>query len=160
MKFPAFIGLFDRDVQLRDVALDPLVRPTRRMIANACLGVGVDDAYYAVRELREAAEAVHEGEPAGKAKLVRVLSNDGCDDFQRTVYYSLAGRGVVGMLDDLMWLEALLLARGEVTNDMLRDGKRLLPLVNPYVSEEPDGPVVSSETNFRQGSSWWSDPAV
>ena len=45
---------FDLDITLRDAALDSEIRPTRRMIANASIGMHVEDAYYSVRELREA----------------------------------------------------------------------------------------------------------
>ena len=44
---------FDLDVTLRDAALDDQNRPTRRMLANAAIGMHVEDAYYSVRELRE-----------------------------------------------------------------------------------------------------------
>ena len=33
------IGNFDLDVTLRDAALDPNCRPTKRMLANASIGV-------------------------------------------------------------------------------------------------------------------------
>jgi hypothetical protein len=92
---------FDLDITLRDAALDSENRPTRRMIANASIGMHVEDAYYSVRELREAVSWVHEGIPAGKGKLSEILANDGADDFQRCIYFCLAGRGVVAMLDDL-----------------------------------------------------------
>ena len=49
-----FHNQFDLDITLRDAALDEQNRPTRRMIANAAIGMHVEDAYYSVRELREA----------------------------------------------------------------------------------------------------------
>lgn len=42
------IGKFDLDVTLRDAALDPNCRPTKRMLANASIGVEPFDAYYSV----------------------------------------------------------------------------------------------------------------
>jgi hypothetical protein len=56
-----FLDRFDLDITLRDAALDPDNRPTRRMIANAAIGMDALDAYYAVREIREAAQWIHEG---------------------------------------------------------------------------------------------------
>ena len=47
------IGKFDLDVTLRDAALDPNCRPTKRMLANASIGVEPFDAYYSARELYE-----------------------------------------------------------------------------------------------------------
>ena len=94
------IGGFDLDITLTDAALDEANRPTRRMLANACIGIDPFDAYYASLELFEALQAVHEECADAKAKLARILSTR-CDDFQRCLYYSLAGRGVVQMLADL-----------------------------------------------------------
>lgn len=155
-----FLAPFDLDVTLRDAALDEQNRPTRRMIANAAIGMHIDDAYFSVRELREAVSWVHEGDRGGKRKLASILSNPAGDDFQRCTYFCLAGRGVVEMLDDLMWLEEILAARGRVAGEMHRRKVRTRPLPTPYVADEPDGPVVSDSEDFQQGRSWWSDPAL
>jgi hypothetical protein len=155
-----FHDRFDLDVTLRDASLDPEERPTRRMIAAAAIGMEVEDAYYSVRELRETVYWVHEGEIGGKARLAAILSNDGTDDFQRCVYYALAGRGVVEMLDDLMWLEDLLERRGRVAGKLLRARIRTMPLVDPYVAKEPDGPVGEVPADFTQGPSWYLDPSI
>lgn len=160
MTTPGFRDRFDLDIALRDASLDPENRPTRRMIANAAIGMDADDAYYSVRELREAVSWVHEGVPAGKLKLSEILANDGSDDFQRCIYFSLAGRGVVAMLDDLEWLEDLLERRGRVAGEQKRLKASLMPLVNPYVAAVPDGPIVKLDRDFDQGPSWWSDPAL
>ena len=104
------IGAFDLEITLRDAALDEANRPTRRMLANACIGVDPFDAYYASLELFEALEAVHDECVGAKAKLARILSTR-CDDFQRCLYYSLAGRGVVQMLEDFEWLLQILQGR-------------------------------------------------
>lgn len=61
MKKTVFHDRFDLDITLRDASLDADNRPTRRMIANAAIGMHVEDAYYSVREVREAVSWVHEG---------------------------------------------------------------------------------------------------
>ncbi|WP_210358993.1 hypothetical protein [Sphingomonas beigongshangi] len=151
---------FDLDITLRDAALDPENRPTRRMIANASIGMHVEDAYYSVRELREAVSWAHEGVSAGKAKLSAILANEGADDFQRCIYFCLAGRGVVTMLDDLEWLEDLLERRGRVAGEQRRLKASRMPLTNPYVADAPDGPMVKLDGAFEQGPSWWVDPTM
>src|SRR3546814_4092559 len=50
---------FDLDVTLRDAALDDQNRPPRRMLANAAIGMHVEDAYYSMRELRAAVSWIH-----------------------------------------------------------------------------------------------------
>ena len=155
-----FVGrYFDTDIVLRDASVDPANRPTQRMIANAAIGVEVDDAYYALRELREAVSWVHEGDPRGKPKLKRMLAN-ACDDYQRCLYYALAGRGIVQMLDDLEWLEEILEARARTLGAVRRAKGHCMPRTSPYVSTEPDGILPEAEGTFQQGPSWYLDPSL
>ena len=155
-----FIGkFFDIDIVLRDASIDPHNRPTRRIIANAAIGVAADDAYYSLRELREAVSWVHEGDERGKPRLKRMLANE-CDDYQRCLYYALAGRGIVQMLDDLEWLEDILEARARVVGAVRRAKGRCMPLVAPYVASDPDGILPAAEGDFVQGPSWYLDPSL
>lgn len=151
MKKAEISSRFDLDITLRDAALDAENSPNRRMIANASIGVGFEDAYYSVREVREAVEWVHEGRSGGMMKLASLLANDGVDDFQRCIYFCLAGRGVAEMLDDLLWLEDLLESRGRIAGEMHREKVRMMPMVNPYVTAEPDGPRVRISGRVARG---------
>ena len=153
------LGKFDLDIALRDASLDELNRPSRRSLANASIGVESFDAYYSARELFEALQAVHDGAPAAKRKLTQVLSCQ-CDDYQRCLYYTMAGRGVIQMLDDLEWLLDLLQARCRLSAEFFRSGEYPVMQINPYVSAEPDGPVPSRHADFEKGSSWFLDPAL
>ena len=83
------IGKFDLDITLRDAALDPNCRPTKRMLANASIGVEPFDAYYSARELYETLQGVFQSLPNAKARLTQILSCH-CDDYQRCLYYALA----------------------------------------------------------------------
>lgn len=153
------IGCFDLDIMLQDAALDGGNRPTRRMLANACIGVEALDAYYAARELYDALTAVHEGLAKAKGRLAQILSTR-CDDLQRCLYYIVAGRGVVQMLEDLDWLLALLKARTVISRDLLRQGRHPKYATSPYISSQPDGPVPSASAEFELGHSWYLDPAL
>lgn len=157
MKQSRYLARFDLDIALRDASLDEYNRPTRRMLAAAAIGTEVEDAYFAAVELREAVEWVHEGMRGGKQKLAMILGNE-CDDYQRCLYYILAGRGVVQMLDDLMWLEDLLEARGRIAGKLSKRRILAMPQVAPYVASEADGPLVKVSGDFRQGPSWFMDP--
>ncbi|KAK0331790.1 hypothetical protein LTR94_027521, partial [Friedmanniomyces endolithicus] len=143
-----FIGAFDLDTVLIELSVDLDIRVTRRMLAGACIGSDPEDAYLSARELRESLEWIHEGQEAGKGKLTTILETP-CDDFQRCLYYCVAGKGVVTMLDDLVWLEKLLEARGRLAARLYRDKAAVKPLVNPYVASEPDGPVGRFDPAFR-----------
>ena len=154
MPIGAHTDHFDLDIELRDASCDLNVLPARRAIAALCIGVGVDDAYFSVRELREAVSLVHENAPGGRAKLASILSNS-CDDFQRAIYFCLAGRGVVEMAEAMDWLLEILKARGRTAAWLSRSRVRRKDLVSPYVSEAPDGPLVSASPDFELGESWF-----
>ena len=154
MPVSAHIDRFDLDIALRDASSDLGVLPARRAIAALCIGVGVDDAYLSVRELREAVSLVHENAPDGRAKLAQILSNS-CDDFQRAIYYCLAGRGVVEMAEAMDWLLTMLKARGRTAAWLSRSRACRKELVSPYVAEAPDGPLVSNDAEFELGRSWF-----
>ena len=156
MEMPDLVGRFDLDLTLRDASLDPANRATRRMLAAAAIGTEVNDGYYAAVELRETVQWVHEGEPGAKLKLSMILGNQ-CDDYQRCLYFILAGRGIVQMLDDLMWLEELLEARGRVAGKLFKRRSPVMPQVRPYVASEPDGPLVAVNRQFQQGASRYLD---
>lgn len=153
------LGQFDLDITLRDAALDEKNRPTRRMLANACIEVEAYDAYYSTRELHEALWEIHETGVTAKPKLAQVLSSP-CDDLQRCLYYCLAGRGVVQMLDDLAWLIELLEARSNISASLFTQGRFPLIQKAPYISAEPDGPVPSATADFELGQSWYLDPEL
>jgi len=156
MKLDDVLGGFDLDIVLRDVSYDAGVPPVRRAIAALCIGVGIDDAWLSVRELREAVSLVHEGADGGRARLATILST-ACDDFQRAIYYCLAGRGVGEMAEAMDWLLAILKARGRTAAWLSRSRVRRRDLVSPYVSEAPDGPLVSRDADFELGRSWFVD---
>ena len=64
------------------------------------------------------------------------------------------------MLDDLMWIEELLEARGRVAGKLFKRGAPVMPQVRPYVASEPDGPLVAVTRDFAQGPSWYLDPEL
>ena len=99
---------------------------------------------------------VHEGADGGRARLATILST-ACDDFQRAIYYCLAGRGVGEMAEAMDWLLAILKARGRTAAWLSRLRVHRRDLVSPYVSEAPDGPLVSPDADFELGRSWFVD---
>ncbi|MBB6193512.1 hypothetical protein FHS51_003769 [Sphingobium wenxiniae] len=156
MQLDDVLGGFDLDIVLRDVSCDAGVPPVRRAIAALCIGVGIDDAWLSVRELREAVSLVHEGADGGRARLATILST-ACDDFQRAIYYCMAGRGVGEMAEAMDWLLAILKARGRTAAWLSRSRVRRRDLMSPYVCEAPDGPLVSPDADFELGRSWFVD---
>ncbi len=141
-------GRIDIDITLVDASLDHVQRPERRAIAALSIGVEANDAYYSVVELLEAVHLVGTRHPDGRRKLGRILGERG-DDYQRSIYYALAGRGASHMLDDLEWLAVILKARGSVARHHAVNDP-----ISPYISPEPDGPVGAFAPSFPLGRSW------
>ena len=69
--FEDVVHEFDLDISLRDAGCDGELTAERRAIANLCVGTGADDAYYSMRELREAMLLVLEGDPRGRESCAR-----------------------------------------------------------------------------------------
>ena len=126
------IGKFDLDIVLRDAAqsTEPAhpanaCKCQHRHRCHGCILCGAG----AVRSCKGVFD---EGGPKAKAKLVQVLSCQ-CDDFQRCLYYAVAGRGITLVLDDLEGLVDLLAPRCKISADLFRKDKWPIPLVNPVV---------------------------
>lgn len=150
---------FDLDIMLHDEALNPLIAPTRRMLANAVLGVEPEDALYGADELLQAIEAVHEELPLGRDQLAQILARKG-DDLQRCLYYILAGRGIVQMIDDMRWLVRMLRTRHLQLLECRKRHLRTLPYMGVYIANEPDAVVPVNDTGFTLGASWLRDPSL
>ncbi|MBV2149886.1 hypothetical protein KRZ98_16705 [Sphingobium sp. AS12] len=138
----------DLDIVLTDASTDAAIRPERRAIAALSIGVGANDAFYSVLELEDVLSSIAKGIPGGRARLSTVLGNR-CDDYQRAIYYALAGRGATAMIEDLVWLLEVLGARGTVDAD-----HPVKAPISPYVSSQADGPVGVFPEEFALGPSW------
>ena len=153
------LGPFNLDLMLYDAALNERSAPTRRMLANAVLNIEPEEAYHGAHELLLAVEAVHQEMDLGKCQLAQILARKG-DDYQRCLYYILAGRGVVQMLDDLRWIVGLLRARYDQLLECRAKGIRVVRSLGVYLASEPDGVLPSNDADFRLGASWVNDPML
>lgn len=138
----------DLDIVLTDMSLDAAQRPERRAVAALSIGVGANDAYYSALELEDVMSAISKGVTGSQARLAAILGNR-CDDYQRAIYYALAGRGAGSMLDDLRWLLEILAARG-----MADAFYPVKTPESPYVTSRADGPVGVFPEAFALGPSW------
>jgi hypothetical protein len=59
------------------------------------------------------------------------------------------------MAEAMDWLLTVLKARGRTASWLSCMRVRRKDLVSPYVSEAPDGPVVSANADFELGQSWF-----
>lgn len=144
------LGTIDIDTVLFDALKDSVHRLERRAIAALSIGVEANFAYHAIAELRDAVDLVGNRHPDGQLMLTQILGRRSCD-YQRAIYYALAGRGASHMLDDLTWLADVLKGRDGVEKEYAVN-----TTISPYVALEPDGPVGCFTPSFPFGASWRS----
>ncbi len=129
----------DPDLILRDLACEHPSNEMRAM-ANLTIGIGIGDAYYSARELREAVSLLVQNQFLGTAPLSEILSAD-CRDYRRAIFFCLAGRGLSKMLELLTEFEQALETRGRVDRSLREQGNKAVALRYPYTSDFAFGPV-------------------
>ena len=144
----------DLEFSLEDALCNPKLASSKRVLAGLCIGMDEEDALAAVNELHAAVAAAVGSGSAGAERLMEVLSNRACDDFQRALYYALAGRGLDNMVTSLRWLREVLRVRRRASSWAQLNDVPIVREPNPYVSDRPDGPVPAFEPNVQFGPSW------
>ena len=126
---------------------------TRRALAGVSVGVEVADAAQSAAELLNTVNLLCAGRPEGKTKLAGILGRQR-DDYQRALWYNLAGRGPLTIVSDLAWLVALLDRRMAIARLARRRLCKTATLRAPYVAPEPEAPLGSYPTDFALGEAW------
>jgi len=143
----------DVDLTLLEMRDNPDEPWTRRALAGASVGVEPMDAYEEAEELVEAVRLMVGGDPQGKVELARILGKDG-NDYQRNLWYAVAGRGALSVAADLHWLMAVLATRAEVWLGQKGWDRAVTKQPDPYVTDRPEGPVGRFRSSFELGEHW------
>ncbi len=120
----------DPDLILQDTAREHQDHEIRAM-ASLTLGMGLDDAYFAVQELIQAARLIILCPNEGKTVLSNILSDNWCD-YQRCIYFCVAGRGQGKMIKMLETFAHILEARGRADKFLREQGVKRRKLKDPY----------------------------
>ena len=144
----------DLEFSFEEALCNPKLNSSKRVLAGLCIGVDEEDAFAAVNELHAAVVAAAEAGTARAERLMEVLSNRACDDFQRALYYALAGRGIDNMVSSLRWLREILRIRRRASSWARISDVPMVREANPYVSDRPDGPVPTFDPDIQVGPSW------
>jgi hypothetical protein len=124
-----------------------------RVIALLSLGLPADEAFLRSRELLETVQSSASDRPAGKRRLAALLGSQE-NDYQRAVYYALAGRGAIAMLSDLQRLTNVLESRYLLS---IAADDRSVPITqpfNPYLTDKPDGPLGTFDPDYTLSDIW------
>lgn len=145
---------FDIDLVLTEVRDNPDECWTMRALAGHSVGMQAEDGFLASRELFEAVCWSVEGRPEGKTRLAAILGCRG-DDYQRALFYSVAGRGPVAMLADLQRLVQIMEARNDAAHEAAVRGLGIVSAPAPYrFFDEADGPLGRFDADFDFGAAW------
>jgi hypothetical protein len=153
MTMERWLDGIDVDLTLIETRDDPDEPWTRRALAGASVGVDPMDAYEGAQELVEAVGLMVGGNPDGKASLARILGKGG-NDYQRSLWYAVAGRGALSVAADLHWLMAVLASRAEVWLGRKGWDLPVNKQPDPYVTDRPEGPVGRFRSSFELGAHW------
>lgn len=133
---------YDYDLPLMDALDNPALTVTRRVLAGAMIGEGIDTSYFATSEMVEAFVALEadartkrrHGE--GFLALEEILTDK--NPFQMRLWYLLSEKAIGEAMVDLAWLRGLAFQRGRMAK-VLREEN--LPL--QYI---PDRDLVEGKS--------------
>ena len=137
-------------IEIRDCADEHW---TLRALAGASVGIEPEDGYSAAAELAEAVNGLMAGVDSAKVALAAILGGRG-NDFQRCLWYALAGRDPLGTAVDLGRLVELLGARRSLARKAAVAGTGVAIAPVPYVTDEADGPLGVFSHRFTLGPQW------
>jgi hypothetical protein len=144
---------FDIDAELKEISDSDHEQNSLRVIALLSLGLPAEEAFLRCRELLETVQRSASDRPAGKRQLAALLGANE-NDYQRAVYYALAGRGAIATLSDLQRLTNVLESRYLVSITAQNQGGELSQPFNPYLTDKPDGPLGTFDPDYTLSDIW------
>jgi hypothetical protein len=126
---------------------------TMRALAGSSVGVDPEDSLSAASELSQAVNGLMAAMPVAKTELATILGSPG-NDYQRCLWYTLAGRDPLGTAVDLGRLVELLAARAQLAREAAVMGSGVVVSPDPYVSDAADGPLGAYSADFTLGTQW------
>jgi hypothetical protein len=144
---------FDIDAELKEISDSDHEQNSLRVIALLSSGLPAEEAFLRTRELLEAVQRSASDRPAGKRQLAALLGANE-NDYQRAVYYALAGRGALASLCDLQRLTNVLESRYLVSIAAQNQGVELSQPFNPYLTDKPDGPLGTFDPDYTLSDIW------
>ncbi|WP_206245697.1 hypothetical protein [Novosphingobium terrae] len=124
-----------------------------RALAGASIGTDPVAGLQAVIELDFAVSAMLRGDHNGKGALARILGAPG-QDYQRALWYNLAGRHPLTLASAVAALRQLMTARAEMWLSAQRLGLEPTKEPEPYFTDRQEGPRGTFSAAFSLGSHW------
>lgn len=143
----------DVDAALLDIRDDDSQSWDLRAMAGASIGIHPIGGFRSVLELHDAVERIVRGEVEGKKRLARILGRTG-DDYQRCLWFTVAGRDPLSVATGFNELEKLMAARATMWVEASRRGLDPAKSDNPYWTATPEGPRAHFDDDFELGEHW------
>lgn len=144
---------FDIDAELKEIADSDHEQNSLRVLALLSIGLPAEEAFLRCRELLETVQWSASDIPAGKRRVAALLGANE-NDFQRALYYALAGRGAIAMLADLQRLTHILESRYLLSIAVGNHGVNTTQPFNPYFIDKPDGPLGTFDPDYTLSDIW------
>jgi hypothetical protein len=144
---------FDIDAELKEIADCNHEQNSLRVLALLSIGLPAEEAFLRCRELLETVQWSASNQPAGKRRLAALLGSQE-NDYQRAIYYALAGRGALAMLADLQRLTHVLESRYLLCFNAQNHGVRTAAPFDPYLTDKPDGPLGTFDPDYTLSDIW------
>lgn len=152
-KYRRWLEPFDPDLHLKEVRDDPDQSWTRRALAGASIGTPPAEGFQKCDELLNAILMICGRVEAGRASLAEILSAQG-DDYQRCLWFTLAGRDPWSYYFDLQWLVAAMQKRLVLATEAQAKGYKIVAMRPPYAIAQPDGPQGIFSPEFSLSLLW------
>lgn len=143
----------DIDLGLIEVRDDVDAPWERRALAGASVGMDPEEALIQAHELASAIDLMVAGNPLGKPALAGILGDPG-NDYQRCLWYTVAGRHPLAIASEVRHLVDLLRTREEQWREAGRTGRSAVKAPSPYMNDEADGPLGEYPKDFELGAQW------
>ena len=147
MTIDDFMDDIDLDSALEDLAQDCRATTVLRMMALLSIGTDPYKAWAAAAELAAAIGELDRSEAAAKQKIAAILARRGWD-YQRGLFYIMAGRGLYANGSELSRLLRLLEARRRILDYALAGGHCPKPTVLAYRDKGGEGPRGTYDAAF------------
>ena len=144
MKLKDAMRGYDYELLLVDALNDPTLSTSRRLLAGAVIGEGLDTAYFATSELLEAfvelESDVRRGERHGEGFLSLEEILQAKNPLQMRLWYLLHEAAIPQAMMDLAWLKSLAYQRAK-SSGLLRDER--LPFYYTPARDMVEGPTAA-----------------
>jgi hypothetical protein len=144
---------FDVDTELREIADSDHEQNSLRVLALLSIGLPAEEAFLRCRELLETVQWSASNLAAGKRRLAALLGSQE-KDYQRGIYYALAGRGAIAMLSDLQRLTNALESRYLLSIAAGNHSVQIAQPIDPYLADKPDGPLGTFDPDYTLSDIW------